>query len=152
MNDKNFKKMDESWMKKMEPLRGKEVSEGMLKGFSASVERRLPAGRQGIASNEVPLTKQAPAFRPIWAPVAAVMVLASFIVLRSSIVPSPSPVPMELAQATSSSADDVQEEIEVLKELGVWDEIEDETMLNPEEWMDMDLELTRIEGSQIGIA
>jgi len=144
MNDKNFKKMDESWMKKMEPLRDKEVSEGMLKGFSASVERR-------IASNEAPLAKHGPAFRPIWAPVAVVMVLASFIVLRSPIVPSPSLVQVELAQATSSSADDVQEEIEVLKELGVWDEVEDETMLEPEEWMDADLELTRIEGSQSGI-
>lgn len=152
MDDKNFKKMDESWMKKMAPLRDKKISEGILKGFSASVERRLPAGRQGIASNETPLVKHQLVFRPIWAPVAAVMVLASFIVLRSPITLSPSPVPMELAQVTSGSADDVQEEIEVLKELGVWDEVEDETMLNTEEWMDMDLELTRIEGSQVGIA
>ena len=145
MNDKNFKKMDESWMQKMEPLRDKEVSEGMLKGFSASVERR-------IASNEAPLVKRGPVFRPIWAPVMAVMVLASFIVLRSPIVLSPSSGQVELAQVTSSSADEVQEEIEVLKELGVWDEIEDETMLDVEELMDADLELTRIENTLSGIA
>ena len=42
MKDKDFKKMDESMMKKMESLRQQQISEGMLKGFSASVERRLP--------------------------------------------------------------------------------------------------------------
>ena len=47
---------------------------------------------------------------------------SSFVVLRSPIV--------ELAQAPDA---DVQEEIEILKDLGVWDESEDEALLGEEE-------------------
>lgn len=110
MKDKEFKKMDEAWMKKMKPLREKEVSEGLLKGFSASVERRLtPAG-------EAPARKTA--LRPVWIPTLAVLVLASAVVLRSPVSPT--------------ADDDVQEEIEVLRELGVWDEASDEAVLGEE--------------------
>lgn len=115
MNDKQFKKMDEAWMKKIEPLRDKQVSEGMLKGFSASVERRITAQDEAQA-------RKAPAFRAAWAGTLAVLVLASFVVLRSPIV--------ELAQVPDA---DVQEEIEMLKDLGVWDENEDEALLGEEE-------------------
>lgn len=142
MNDKNFKKMDETWMKKIQPIRDKKVSEGMLKGFSASVERRIasdepaPAGRRRV-------------FAPVWAPVMAVMVLASLVVLRSPIISNsllkPAMTPMELAQAIDNSKDDVQEEIEVLKALGVWDEVEDEKVLGSEEMISEGFELTQLD-------
>ena len=140
MDDKKFKKLDDAWMNKTASLREKKVSEGMLKGFSTSVERR-------IAADEVPTSKRTPVLRPVWASVAAVMVLASLVVLRtpvgSNFLSSTVSGPVELAQATPGSAEELQEEIEVLKELGVWDEIEDETVLGVGELMDADLELTR---------
>ena len=45
MSDKKFEKMDEQMMQSMKTLREKEVSEGILKGFSASVERRIQGSR-----------------------------------------------------------------------------------------------------------
>lgn len=113
MKDKEFKKMDENWMKKMEPLREKEVSEGMLKGFSTSVERRITAREETV--------KKSPVLRPAWVSTLAVLVLASLVAVRSP----------ELTQP--SSDDEVQEEIELLKELGAWDESEEEALIGEEE-------------------
>ena len=46
MNEHNFEKMDQKLMDAMKTWREKEVSEGILKGFSASVERRIQAKKQ----------------------------------------------------------------------------------------------------------
>ena len=41
MNEKQFEQMDEHWMRSTKEMREKKVSDGMLKGFSMSVERRI---------------------------------------------------------------------------------------------------------------
>ena len=114
MNDKDFKKIDELMMKKMEPLREQKISEGMLKGFSTSVERRL------IGSAEIIERKRAGRF--ILVPTLAVMLLASVVVLKAPVHE------IQLAQAVAP-ADEVQDDIAILSELGVLDEYElDESM------------------------
>ena len=129
MNDKDFHKMDETWMKKTQPIREKEVSDGMLKGFSASVERRVEARRGDPAGR--PYTGPGAAFRPAWAPMLAVLVLASVVVLRSPVVPNTylnsTGSSMELAQAISEE-EQLQQEVEVLQELGVWEESEEDIL------------------------
>ena len=122
MKDHDFKKMDENLMDSMKTLREKEVSEGMLKGFSASVERRILAKRQ---------TERAPraAFSPGWVPALAVMVLASLVVLRlpSEHASSVSQT-TEHTQLNSSKDTNIEDEIAALKELDVWSD-EDESAL-----------------------
>ena len=129
MNDKDFHKIDEAWMEKTKSIREKPVSEGMLKGFSASVERKI-AGTQEDGARRVP------ALRPAWVPALAVMVIASVVVLRSPIVPHS----VEFAQVSSEEELQVQEEMEVLQDLGVWDEYESVT--EEELLQDSNLELT----------
>ena len=129
MDDKKFKEMDQSLMKKMEPLREQRISEGMLKGFSASVERRLSGAGE--------TAERKPAGRLVWVPTLAVMVLASVAVLRSPVHE------IQLAQAIAP-AEEVQEEIAVLSELGVLDEYEDsEFLVGEDALLDGSMELTQ---------
>ena len=125
MDDKKFKDMDQSMMKKMEPLREQKISEGMLKGFSASVERRISAN----------VPKHHRAFQLAWAPAMAVMVLASVAVLRSPIAPSflaSDKSEVQLAEAVITSEGN-QDDMAALSELGVLDEYEDIESLAEEE-------------------
>jgi len=129
MDDKKFKEMDQSWMKKMEPLREQRISEGMLKGFSTSVERRL-AGPAEIIQRK-------PVGRFVLVPTLAVMLLASVAVLRSPVHE------IQLAQAVAP-ADEVQEDIAVLSALGVLDEYGDNELLADEDaLLDGSMELTQ---------
>jgi hypothetical protein len=142
MNDDKFKKMDEAWMKKTEPLREKEVPPGILKGFATSVERRIASGA-GTPSRK-------PAFRPLMVPALAVFVLAAFAAMRLPGMQMPAEAPLELAQAVS--AEDLQEEIDVLKELGVWEEYEADSILAEEDVLaEEELELTAFGGSASGL-
>lgn len=126
MNDRQFHEMDEAWIKKTKTMREKEISDGMLKGFAASVERRITA--KGDA-----LGHKTPAWRAAWVPVMAVLVLASVVVLRlpdrqagspstSNIHLTSSNPSLELAQAVLDDEQLLQEEMEILQELGVWEE------------------------------
>lgn len=129
MNDKDFKKMDETMMKKMEPLRSREVSEGILKGFSASVERRI-SSRASVAAGDARRGT-----RLVWAPAAVMAAFALFIVFKTPVqtglhLSSPSGQ-MELAQLVSG--EEIQEEIALLSELGVLEEGEGEGLLSDEE-------------------
>ena len=109
MNDKEFKKMDEAWMDKMAPLREKTISEGMLKGFATSVERR-------IAEPNVPVRK-APALGA-FVPAFAVILIASAVILRSPVYPTyitGTGVSVQLAQLPAVL--ELQDEFDVLHEL-----------------------------------
>ncbi len=131
MDDKKFKEMDQSLMKSTQSLREQKISEGLLKGFSASVERRLsgPLLRSPKASFE--------GRGLVWVPTLAVMVLASVAVLRSPVQE------IEIAQAVVS-AEEVQEDLDVLSELGVLDEYEDADLLGGENaLLDENMELTQ---------
>ena len=140
MDDKKFKEMDRSLMEKTESLREQKISEGMLKGFSASVERRISPAAE---------SERKPAGRLVWVPTLAVMVLASIAVLRSPVAPDHE---IQLAQAVTQT-DDVQEEIAVLNELGVLDEVEDVDLLGAdEELFDENTELTENIGSYSALA
>ena len=114
MSDK-FKKLDEQWMKSMKPVREKQVTDGILKGFSVSVERRILAKKEASLSGRR-------AVSPVWVPVLAVMVLASLAVLRSPVAP-----PVEYAELDNKTTD-VEEDIAVLKELGAWTDQDDATV------------------------
>ena len=134
MKDKDFKKMDESMMKKMESLRQQQISEGMLKGFSASVERRLPGRQAGITHRSSSQTSVVGRSTRVWAPALAVMVLASVAVLRSPIAPSS------------------QDDLAVLGELGVLDEYEDiEALAEDEALFEESVELSKVLGKMSSI-
>ncbi len=133
MNDKQFHEMDQTLMNKIKPLRDKKISDGILKGFSMSVERRISA------KEEVAPVRKSTFLNAAWVPAFAMVLIASFIVLRSPILPTS---PVQYAQVAAASSEDVQDEIEVLKELGVWDEVEDGAAIGDEEVLDADLELT----------
>lgn len=122
MKDKEFKNLDEAMMKSMASLREQKVSEGMLKGFSASVERK-------IQPDSTPVVQHARRWAPVWVPTLAVMVLASVAVLRA---------PVELAQMVSS--DEIQNEVAILKELGALTDEEEATVLGDELELYEDLE------------
>ncbi len=129
MDDKKFKEMDQSLMKKMESLREQKVSEGMLRGFSTSVERRISMGAQ--------VAERRPVGGLLWVPVLAVMVMASVVVLRSPVQD------IQLAQAVAP-ASDMEDEIAVLAELGVLDEFEDAELLAEDgALLDENIELTQ---------
>ena len=132
MSDQDFEKMDQQWMKSTQELREKKVSDGILKGFSASVERRL------AAKEEAPRRVRALA----WAPALAVMVIASAIALRS---------PQTVDYAQLPEEDSINEEISALKEVGAWSEADDALLGTDEETME-DLELSDLGGNQANIA
>ena len=125
MTDEHFETMDEKLMSAAKTLREKEVSEGMLKGFSASVERRILAKQQ---------TERSPrtAFSPGWVPAAAVMVLASLVALRLPTEPVSSVSQTNDHVQPSNRETDVEDEIAALKELGVWSD-EDEAAIGMSE-------------------
>ncbi len=123
MNDEQFKKMDDQWMKATKELREKKVSDGILKGFSASVERRI--------AGETPKTR--PVRVPAWAPVMAVLVLASLVVLRTpGLTPPPAAPAQAVDYAQLPETNDLDEEIAALKAVGAWSEA-DEALLGASE-------------------
>ncbi len=140
MNDKDFKNLDEAMMKNMAPLRDKKVSDGILKGFSASVERK-------IRSNDAPAAAPVRRFAPVWVPTLAVMILASVVVLRSPVTTT-QPVTFlsaseELAQSVDS--EDIQNDMALLKELGELTDEEEATVLGDElyDYGDVESELSQ---------
>ena len=112
MSDEHFEKADEKMMEAMKTVREKRVSDGILKGFSASVERRILAKEQAGP-------RPKPAYRAAWVPVLAVMVLASLVALRTPV-------------GVSTETTDVEDEIAALKEVGAWSD-DDETVLGNSE-------------------
>ena len=124
MSDKRFEKIDKKLMAAMKPLREQEVSEGMLKGFAASVERKI-LGRKEEAK------KPGSLFSPAWAPALAVMVLASLAVFHSPVVLAPTantPSSSYKASMEGNKEMNVEEEISTLKELGVWNDEDDASL------------------------
>ena len=127
-------KMDQELMRASKELREKEVSEGMLKGFSASVERRILARKQDGSPKRFLL--------PALVPALAVMMLASLVVLRSPMVSTPqAPQSLDYAQLDAGQTD-IEEDIAALKEIGAWSE-EDESVIGAtDEAIAQELELS----------
>lgn len=116
MNENEFKKMDDEMMSRTSALRERKIADGLLKGFSASVERRIALRHEAPRSAKVPFLA--------WAPVCVVMVLASVVVLRSPVMPlslsHDHGASIELARAIVD--EDVQEDLVILNELGLLDD------------------------------
>lgn len=131
MNDKEFKELDDAMMKNMAPLREQKVNERMLKGFSASVERKITSG---VDVETRPAVRR---WAPLWVPSLAVLMLASWVALRSPLTTMPSPAalslssPVELAQVTAG--DDIQNEVALLKALGELSDEEEAAVLGDEQ-------------------
>lgn len=118
MSEQHFEKMDQEWMKSTKDLREKKVSDGILKGFSASVERRI------LSQEQAPKRSALRA----WVPAMAVLVIASVVVFRSPILSTPfAPVlkTTDYAQLDDNEEMDVEEEIAALTELDAWSEEDD---------------------------
>lgn len=115
MKPEEFKKIDDEMMKATAPLRDRKLNPKLLEGFAVSVERRIEAGR-AAAPKHSPMSLRA------WVPAFAVLVLAVVAVSKIS-GPAPhavatAPSVMELAQNGTEVS--LAEEIEALRELGVW--------------------------------
>ncbi len=117
MKHKSFEHMDERWMKILESERERKINPEILKGFSASVERRL-------AVDPAPARRK---FFPVAAPVLTMLVLAAVVVTRSNVV------------SVSGSASELPEEIAALSEMGVWTDEDDQAVL-PASEINFDLE------------
>ena len=143
MSEKQFEKMDEQWMKSTKDLREKKVSDGILKGFSASVERRI--------ASEPQAPKRARAL--VWVPAMAVVVIASAVVLRTPTLSQPTAIaPQTVDYAQLPDTDNIDEEIAALKEVGAWNDADD-VLLGAGEEADMeDLELSNRTGGQTNMA
>ncbi len=118
MGNESFDQQDRTLMERLKTAREKKVPPEILKGFSASVAARI---REKQPSLEVKF-KPKKLWIPVWAPVFAVLIIGSVLVLRmpvgmQGIVMTPKTV--ELAQA---NADQISDEIAALSEVGVWTE------------------------------
>ena len=143
MTNGSFDKEDEFLMNALKGAREKQVPPAILKNFSASVEQKI---REKQPSLEVKF-KPKKAWIPVWAPVFAVLIIGSVLVLKlppgMREMPS-SPKTIELAQANTAQ---ITDEITELKELGAWtDEDEKSTGLATENDAE-DLELSNANNS-----
>ena len=143
MNEKQFEKMDNEWMKATKDVREKKVSDGILKGFSASVERRI----LGAESR----TSKRPALA--WVPAMAVLVIASVVVLRSPMMFQPTAlIPPTVDYAQLPDTENIDAEIAALKEVGAWNDADD-ALLGAGDEAEMEaLELSGLDNGTSNIA
>lgn len=137
MTKEPFERQDESFLESFKRLREKKVPSEILKGFSASVEAKIRA-------KETPEIAPAPPrriFSPAWAPVLAVLILASLVVWRLPLTVKSSPVMLSSVAVVSSAVSDVAEEIAALRELGVWTDDDEHTINGSPEAAAAELEL-----------
>jgi len=118
MTNKSFDEQDKFLMERLKTTREKKVPLVILKGFSDSIFARIREKQLNPALEIKPRRS----WVPVWAPVFAVLIIGSVLVLRLPIsmqrVPS-IPKTVQLAQANTSQLSD---EIATLSELGVWTE------------------------------
>ena len=120
MTDENFEKLDRDLRENLKPLSETPVPPRLLKGFSASVIRKIEAK----AAPE----REAGAFRGlerVWlVPTFAVLVLASTVLWRSDFWRSVVSEPTGMIQM-ASNVSTISEEIDALRDLGAWTEEDD---------------------------
>ena len=143
MNEEQFKKMDQQWMKATKDVREKKISDGILKGFSTSVERRI-LGAESRTSKHPALA---------WVPAMAVLVIASVVVLRSPMMFQPTAlIPPTVDYAQLPDAENIDAEIAALKEVGAWSDADDALLGAGDEAEMEDLELSGLSDTQTYIA
>ncbi len=118
MTQGSFEEQDRQMMERLKPARDKKVPQEILKGFSASVEAKI---REKQPSLEMRFKPQR-TWLPVWAPVFAVLVIGSILVLRMPMSAHDillTPETVELAQANTSQ---ISDEITDLSDVGAWTE------------------------------
>ena len=150
MNEKQFEKMDNEWMKATKDVREKKVSDGILKGFSASVERRILGAESRTSKRPAPAW---PAGRLAWVPAMAVLVIASVVVLRSPMMFQPTAlIPPTVDYAQLPDTENIDAEIAALKEVGAWNDADD-ALLGAGDEAEMEaLELSGLDNGTSNIA
>ena len=135
MKKESFNEMDKSLMRDLKSAREQKVPPIYLKGFAASVERKIA----GIHEKEEPVFAPKRFTVPVWVPVMAVLVIAVTLVLQGPLGTrslSVTPQSVQLASATLSEQE-LSEEISVMTELGEWSD-EDESLLESLEESDLE--------------
>ena len=141
MENESFEKQDRSLMETLKGVRDKKIPSVMMKNFSVSVEDKI---RERQPSLEIQV-KPKRSWVPVWAPVFAVLMIGSLLVLRlpmgSREMPlTPSSVPVQLAQA---NVNELSDDIAALRELGAWtDDDEKSAGIGTESELE-DLELSK---------
>ena len=118
MTHQSFDDQDRSMMDRLRLVREKKVPPVILKGFSASVEARI---REKQPSLEVQLRPKK-SWIPVWAPVFAVLIIGSILVLRIPIGMQGIPPTLRTVEFTRANPGQISDEIAALREMGVWTE------------------------------
>lgn len=120
MKDEPFEKLDDSLMKDFKVLREKKIPPDILKGFSASVERkildRLDQKRPGWLRS----------WLPVFVPALGILVIVVSTLIFKNPINGRGPItPSSSLPIAFSMASDISEEIAALEALGVWTEEDD---------------------------
>ncbi len=105
MAKESFEKQDQSLMEALKNVRDKKVPAAIMKNFSAAVESQIRENQPKLELQFKPKRF----WMPVWAPVFAVLMIGSLLVLRLPVG--------ELAQANVNQLSD---DIAALRELGAW--------------------------------
>lgn len=116
MDHKSFEEQDKSWMDATKTEREKKAPSAIMKGFSASVESKI---RQHQPSLEIKL-KPRSAWVPVWAPVFAVLVIGSLLVLRMPVGMKDASLPIKTIELAQANVTQLSDEIAALREIGAW--------------------------------
>ena len=140
MEKESFEKQDQSLMEALKNVRDKKVPSAIMKNFSAAVESKI---RESQPTRELQF-KPKRSWMPVWAPVLAVLMIGSLLVLRLPIglreIPMNSTArPIQLAQANTNQLSD---DIAALRELGAWTDDDERSAGVATENDAEDLELT----------
>lgn len=140
MDNGSFEKQDRSLMEALKSIRDKKIPDAIMKDFSASVESKI---REKQPSLEIQI-KPKRSWVPVWAPVFAVLMIASLLALRLPMGPRETPLALSprMVQLAQANVNELSDDIAALRELGAWtDDDEKSVGVNPESELE-DLELT----------
>mgnify|MGYP001564172558 CR=1 FL=1 len=138
MAKESFEKQDERLMEALKSAREKKVPSGLLKGFSASVEKKIREKQPSLEIQVKPKRTWAPA----WVPVFAVLIIGSLLVLRLPLRVKETTSPLKTVGVTHVSVAQLSDEIAALRELGAWTDEDEKTAGVASEIDAEDLELT----------
>ena len=116
MAPESFEKQDKAFMEALKGTREKKVPPMMLKGFSASVEKKI---REKQPSLEIQL-KPKRVWIPVWVPVLTVLVIGSLLVLRMPYEMKGPDIVHHYKVVELADASELSDEIAALRELGAW--------------------------------
>ena len=117
MDEKSFEKRDQEFMEALKTEREKGVSPEFLRGFSASVEAKIRQKESRQENRHL---------TPFLLPAFAVMILASFLVLKHPSFQAPAPQ-ISMNMILTGTAD-LADEILAMEELGSWGDDDQEDL------------------------